>query len=51
VTRKKRNPEANAWSAGTPTLPRKLTKNASRTAMPLSVNGTSKTRKKSGPIT
>ena len=35
----------------TPTLPRKLTKNASRTANPLSVNGTSRTRKKSGPIT
>ena len=46
VTRKKRNPAANAGSASTPTLPRKLTKNASRTANPLSVNGTSRTRKK-----
>ena len=51
VTRKKRKPAAKAWSASTPTLPRKLTKNASRTAKPLSVNGTSRTRKKSGPIT
>ena len=34
VTRKKRNPAANAWSAPTPRLPRKLTKNASRTASP-----------------
>ena len=51
VTRKKRKPAANAWSAGTPTLPRKLTKNASRTAIPFNVKGTSRTRKKSGPIT
>src|SRR4029453_16184399 len=43
VTRKKRNPAANAWSPGTPSLPRKLTKNASRTAKPFSVNGTSST--------
>ena len=32
-------------------LPRKLTKNASRTPMPLTVNGTSITRKSSGPST
>ena len=51
VTRKKRKPPANAWSASTPTLPRKLTKNASRTAKPFSVNGTSRTRKNSGPMT
>ncbi len=37
--------------SSTPTLPRKLTKNASRTANPFSVNGTSSTRKNSGPIT
>ena len=37
--------------APTPSLPRKLTKNASRTASPLIVNGTSMTRKSSGPIT
>ena len=43
VTRKNRNPAANAASAPTPTLPRKLTKNASRTAIPFSVNGTSMT--------
>ena len=39
VTRKKRKPAAKAASASTPTLPRKLTKNASRTAKPFSVNG------------
>ena len=44
-------PRREGRSAGTPTLPRKLTKNASRTAIPLSVNGTSRTRKNSGPIT
>ena len=42
---------ANAASSSTPSWPRKLTKNASRTAMPLIVNGTSITRKSSGPIT
>ena len=51
VTRKKRKPAAKASSAPTPTLPRKLTKKASRTASPLIVNGTSMTTKSSGPIT
>src|SRR5262249_2809626 len=51
VTTKNRNPVATADSFGTPSCPRKLTKNASRTAMPLIVNGTSSTRKSSGPIT
>ena len=51
VTTKKRKPVANARSGSTPRLPRKLTKNDSRTAMPLIVNGTSSTRKSSGPIT
>src|SRR5262249_22984894 len=40
VTTKKRKPVATACSFGTPSWPRKLTKNASRTAMPLIVNGT-----------
>ena len=48
---KNRKPHANAWSAGTSRLPRKLTKNASRTPIPLTVNGTSMTRKSSGPST
>ena len=51
VTTKKRKPAAKARSASTPTLPRKLTKNDSRTASPFTVNGTSMTRKSSGPIT
>ena len=51
VTRKKRKPVEKAWSAETPRPPRKLTKNDSRTASPLIVNGTSMTRKSSGPIT
>ena len=34
-----------------PGCPRKLTKNASRTPSPLTVNGTSMTRKSSGPST
>ncbi len=51
VIRKNRKPQANASSAGTPSFPRKLTKNASRTPMPLTVNGTSMTRKSSGPST
>ena len=48
---KKMNPVAKALSGSTPSLPRKLTKNVSRTAIPLIENGTSSTRKSSGPIT
>src|SRR2546427_955704 len=51
VTMKKRKPVANAWFALTPRAPRNDTKNVSRTASPLTVNGTSITRKSSGPIT
>src|SRR6266516_1520036 len=51
VTTKNRNPAEKARSAETPSAPRKLTKNDSRTARPLIVNGTSMTRKSSGPIT
>ena len=51
MTAKKRKPVANALSASTPSPPRKLTKNDSRTAIPLTVNGISRTRKSSGPIT
>src|SRR3954452_1039563 len=51
VTTKNRKPVANAGSAATPRAPRKETKNVSRTARPLIVNGTSMTRKSSGPIT
>src|ERR1051325_10293997 len=50
-SKKKRKPVANAASGSTPSLPRKLTKNVSRRANPLMVNGTSITRKSSGPIT
>src|SRR5581483_250962 len=50
-SRKKRKPVAKAASAPTWSLPRKLTKNASRSAMPLIVKGTSITRKSSGPST
>jgi hypothetical protein len=39
VMMKNRNPQANAESALTPSLPRKLTKNASRTPGPFTVNG------------
>src|SRR5262245_34122813 len=48
VITKKRKPVAKAASASPPSLPRKLTKNASRTARPFTVNGTSMTRKRSG---
>ena len=48
---KNRKPQANAESALTPSLPRKLTKKASRTPSPFTVNGTSMTRKSSGPST
>jgi hypothetical protein len=51
VTTKKRKPVANAGSAATPSAPRNETKNDSRTASPFTVNGTSMTRKSSGPIT
>ena len=49
VITKKRNPHAKAASGETPRLPKKLTKKASRTPRPLTVNGTSMTRKSSGP--
>src|SRR5262249_29477246 len=51
VTMKKRNPVANARFASMCSPPRNETKNDSRTARPLIVNGTSMTRKSSGPIT
>ena len=51
VTTKNRKPVANARSADTPSAPRNETKNDSRTASPFTVNGTSMTRKSSGPIT
>src|SRR5581483_2760467 len=51
ATTKKRNPVANAGSAATPSAPRNETKNDSRTARPLTVKGTSATRKSSGPMT
>src|SRR5262249_49341365 len=50
-SRKNRKPVANAVSGSTCSLPRKLTKNASRSAMPLIVNGTSITRNSIGPRT
>ena len=51
VVTKKRKPVAAAASASTSSRVMKLTKNASRTASPLIVNGTSMTRKSSGPRT
>src|SRR5258708_5348999 len=51
VTTKNRKPVANARSAETPSAPRNETKKDSRTASPLTVNGTSMTRKSNGPIT
>ena len=49
VTRKKRKPVAKAASWSTPSWPRNETKNDSRTASPLIVNGTRMTRNSSGP--
>ena len=51
VTTKNRKPVANALSESTPRLPRKLTNNYSRTAIPFTEIGSSRTRKSSGPIT